>query len=306
MQRKRPYTRGWPLLAVVLVLIGSAFHPAAADDMELAEDSTLEGILRRGKLRVGFESGYWPFGMIDKRSGMRKRSISHGGLGHSSDGRRHGAQKVNIIGFDIDIAMEMAKELGVKLVPVDTLLPSIIPALKLGRFDIIMGGMSVTEARRQKIVFANPFMTVGQTILLNRKHAGQVRSYQDLNDPQYIVVSKPATTGEEAVRKFMPRCRYQPADTEYEGAAMVLNGEADAFVYDQPFNALFFAMHGKDSLIFLSETFTVEPLAWAIRKNDPDFLNWLNQFLEEIKADGRYDKIYNKWFNQTDWMKYVR
>ncbi|MBW2435421.1 MAG: transporter substrate-binding domain-containing protein, partial [Deltaproteobacteria bacterium] len=49
-----------------------------------------------------------------------------------------------------------------------------------------------------------------------------------------------------------------------------------------------------------------EPIAWAIRKNDPDFLKFLNGFLQDIKKDGRFDKIYNKWFISTDWFKYAR
>lgn len=200
----------------------------------------------------------------------------------------------------------MAKELGVKFVPVDTLWPSIIPALNLGRFDIIMSGMSVTAERKKKVDFADPYMMIGQTILLNKKHASVIKSYKDLNDPKYTVTSKPATTGEEAVKRLIPNGTYKPFDTEEECAMEVLNGRADAFVYDLPFNAVFIAMHGTDKLVFLDKPFTTEPLAWAIRKNDPDFLKWLNQFLKEIKEDGRYDKIYNKWFNNTDWFRFVR
>jgi hypothetical protein len=60
-------------------------------------------------------------------------------------------------------------------------------------------------------------------------------------------------------------------DTEIEGAMRVLEGTADAFVYDFPFNAVFRAMHPSNQLVFLDEPFTEEPIAWAIRKNDPDF-----------------------------------
>ena len=56
----------------------------------------------------------------------------------------------------------------------------------------------------------------------------------------------------------------------------------------------------------LREPFTQEELAWAIRKNDPDFLEWLNNFLGELRKDGRYEEIYNKWFNSTEWLKYVQ
>ena len=285
------------ILSVLWLVSGHT--PALAVDVELSKDSTLEGIIRRGELRIGLEAGYMPFEMIDKRSGLRQKEIRHGGF------RRKGRQ-LSLMGFDIDIGIEMAKALGVKPVFVDTLWPSIIPALKLGRFDIIYGGMSVTEARKTQVDFANPFMTVGQTVLLNAKHKNTVKSYEDLNDAKFVVVSKPGTTGEEAVQRLIYKATYETADTESDGAMRVLKGTADAFVYDLPFNAVFIAMHPSDQLIFLDKPFTKEPIAWAIRKNDPDFLKFLNSFLEEIKKDGRFDKIYKKWFINTDWFKHAR
>ena len=279
--------------------LGQGAEPALAADVELSKDSTLEGIIKRGELRIGLEVGYMPFEMIDKRSGLRQKGIRHGGF------RRKGRQ-LSLIGFDIDIGIEMAKALGVKPLFIDTLWPSIIPALKLGRFDIIFGGMSVTEARKTQVDFAKPFMTVGQTVLLNAKHKGKVKSYKDLNDSKFIVVSKPGTTGEEAVQRLIPRATYETEDTEIAGAMRVLKGTADAFVYDFPFNAVFAAMHPSDQLVFLSKPFTKEPIAWAIRKNDLDFMKFLNDFLTQLKADGRFDKIYNKWFNSSDWYRFVR
>ena len=279
--------------------LGQWNAPALAADVELSKDSTLEGIVRRGELRIGLEVGFMPFEMIDKRSGVRQKEIRHGGF------RRKGRQ-LSLIGFDIDMGIEMAKALGVKPVFVDTLWPSIIPALNLGRFDIIFGGMSVTESRKQNVDFADPFMTVGQTVLLSAKHKKAVTSYKDLNDPKFVVVSKPGTTGEEAVKKMIPKATYETVDTEIDGAMRVLEGTADAFVYDFPFNAVFSALHPSDQLIFLDTPFTKEPIAWAIRKNDPDFLKWLNNFLKEIKQDGRFEKMYDKWFENTDWFKYVR
>ena len=112
--------------------------------MALVEQSTLEGILQRGELRVGFESGYMPFEMTDKKG--------------------------NFVGFDIDVAKEMAKAMGVKFVPVNTAWDGIIPALTTKKFDIIMSGMTITQERNLKINFAEPYIIVGQTILLAKKH----------------------------------------------------------------------------------------------------------------------------------------
>jgi polar amino acid transport system substrate-binding protein len=289
------------ILVILLswLCLGQWNTPALSADVELSKDSTLEGIMQRGELRIGLEVGYMPFEMIDKRSGVRQKEIRHGGF------RRKGRQ-LSLMGFDIDMGIEMAKALGVKPVFVDTLWPSIIPALNLGRFDIIFGGMSVTEPRKEKVDFADPFMTVGQTVLLNAKHKKVVTSYKDLDDPKFVVVSKPGTTGEEAVKNMIPKATYETVDTEIDGGMRVLEGTADAFVYDFPFNAVFSAMHPSDQLIFLDTPFTKEPIAWAIRKNDPDFLKWLNNFLKEIKQDGRFEKMYGKWFENTDWFKYAR
>ena len=280
------------------LLPGEMTAPARAADAELAKNSTLEGIMRRGKLRIGLESGYLPFAMIDKRSGLRPRAVFHSGL------RKRG-RNVSLMGFDVDLGMALAKALGVKPAFYDTRWPAIIPALRLGRFDIIFGGMSITEARKKEVDFTDPLMTIGQTILLNAKHSDKVHSYKDLNDPRYVVVSKPATTGEEAVRKLIPKATYEPADTEAEGAMRVLRGTADAFVYDYPFNDIFSRLHPKAPIVFLDKPFTREQIAWAIRKNDPDFLKFLNEFIAQIKKDGRYSKIYNKWFVNTQWYKWV-
>lgn len=254
-----------------------AFSAAAwCADIELARQSTVEDILKRGELRVGFEAGYVPFEMTDK------------------NGR--------FVGFDIDMAKEMAKAMGVKFVPVNTAWDGIIPALLSNKFDVIMSGMTVTQERNLKVNFADPYIIVGQTILLSKKHEDTVKSYKDLNDSKYTVTSKLGTTGEQAVKRHIPKANYKSFETETEAFLEVLNGRADAYVYDLPNCVYLYAQQGKGKVIFLDEPFTYEPLAWALNKGDPDFLNWLNNFLRQVKNDGRYDRIYNKWIKGTDWM----
>lgn len=258
-----------------LLFVASAF----AADMAVWEKSTLNAIIKRKEIRVGLEAGYMPFELKDKKG--------------------------NIIGFDVDIAKEMAKELGVKLTLVNTAWDGIIPALLTNKFDIIMSGMTITPQRNMQVNFAEPYIVVGQTILLRKDLAGKVKSYKDLNDPKYTVVTKLGVTADFATKKLMPKAKLRLFETEQEAAMEVINGKADAFVYDLPYNAIFYAQN-KDKLVFLDKPFTYEPLAWAINKGDPDFLNWLNNFLMIIKGDGRYDAIYNKWFKTTDWLKEVQ
>nr|MBL0712285.1 transporter substrate-binding domain-containing protein [Desulfobacterales bacterium] len=157
-----------------------------------------------------------------------------------------------------------------------------------------------------KINFADPYIIVGQTILLNKKHAGIVKSFKDLNDPKFTITSKLGTTGEKAIKRLLPKATYKSFEVASEAALEVLNGKADAMISDLPFCASFMAQQGAGKLIFLDEPFTYEPLAWAIRKGDPDFMNWLNNFLKQMKNDGGYDKIYNKWITSTDCIQEVQ
>ncbi len=250
---------------------------AVASDIELAKKSPLEKILKRGEFIVGLEAGYMPFEMVDKKG--------------------------NIVGFDVDMAEEMAKAMGVTLKLVNTAWDGIIPALTTKKFDIIMSGMTINQERNLKINFADPYIIVGQTILLNKKHAGKITSYEQLNDSKYIITSKLGTTGEQAVKNRIPKAVYKSFEDSSTAALEVAAGKADAMIYDLPFCVTFMARQGEGKVIFLDEPFTYEPLAWGIRKGDPDFLNWLDNFLRQMKNDGRYDKIYKKWITGTDWIK---
>jgi len=257
-------------------IIGFLFATSAIGaDINLAKKSTVENILKRGELRVGFESGYVPFEMTNKKG--------------------------EFIGFDMDYGRRLAKDMGVKFVPINTAWDGIIPALMTDKFDIIMGGMTITQERNLKVNFADPYIVVGQTILLNKKHQNAVLSYKDLNNPKYIVTSRMGTTGEQAIKRYIPKATYKGFESEAEAGLEVINGKADALVYDLPFCGFLYGSQGQGKTIFLSDPFTYEPLAWAVKKGDPDFMNFLNNFLRQTKGDGFYDRMYKKWITGTKW-----
>jgi polar amino acid transport system substrate-binding protein len=268
--------KGLVLGLIALTVVGFLFATSAfSADIDLAKKSTIEQIMKRGELRVGFESGYVPFEMTNKKG--------------------------EFIGFDMDYGRRLAKAMGVKFVPINTAWDGIIPALMTGKFDIIMGGMTITQERNLKVNFATPYIVVGQTILLNKKLKDQVSSYKDLNNPKFILTSRMGTTGEQAIKKYIPKATYKGFESEAEAGLEVINGKADALVYDLPFCGFLYGSQGKDKTIFLSDPFTFEPLAWAINKGDPDFLNYLNNFLRQSKGDGFYDRMYKKWITGTKW-----
>jgi len=247
---------------------------AFAADIELAKKSTLEQILKRGELRVGMEAGYQPFEMQD--------------------------EKGNIVGFDVDMAYEMGKAIfgkgGEKKVKiVNTAWDGIIPALMTGKFDIIMSGMTVLQSRNLKVNFCEPYYYIGQCLLINKKNHGKIKSIADLNKKGMIITSKLGVTGAFTAEKLAPKATLRLFKTEAEGALQVANGLADAFIYDEPQVRVFAAKY-KDKTEGIFKPITFEPLAWAINKGDPDFMNWLNNFLRQVRGDGRWEQLKKKWF----------
>lgn len=257
---------------------------AVVTAMALSAGSVMAGALdeiqKRGKLRVGMEPGYMPFELTN--------------------------QKGEIIGFDVDMVKRMAKAMGVELEIVSTAWDGIIPALLTEKFDIIASGMTLTQQRNLSINFAAPYIEIGQSVIISNKVAGEVKSYKDLNDPKYTVASKLGTTGEQATKRMISKAKYVSFETEQEGVLEVVNGKIDAFIYDMPFNTVAVAQRGIGKVTHLDTAFTFEPLAWAVRKGDPDFLNWLNNFMYQVRHDGTYDKIYKKWFQDDAWIKEIQ
>ena len=261
---------------LTLTIIGSfCLGSAMAFTIEdLAKESTIEKILKRGQLLVGMEAGYQPFEMQD--------------------------EKGNIVGFDVDMAYEMGKaifgkggEKKVKLI--NTAWEGIIPSLMTYKFDIIMSGMTVLQSRNLKVNFCDPYYYIGQCLLINKKDKDKYKSYKDLNKKGIVVTSKLGVTGAFTAERLMPKATLRLFKSEAEGALQVANGLADAFIYDEPQVRVNAAKYKKDT-IGIFEPLTYEPLAWAIRKGDPDFLNWLNNFLAQVRGDGRWDQLKQKWF----------
>ena len=259
-----------------LILIGSFCMSSAMafSSEDLARASAIEEILKRGKLLVGLEAGYQPFEMQD--------------------------EKGNIVGFDVDMAYELGKAIfgkgGEKKVEIlNTAWEGIIPSLMTHKFDIIMAGMTVLQSRNLKVNFCEPYYYIGQCLLINKKDKDKYKSYKDLNKKGIIVTSKLGVTGAFTAERLMPKAELRLFKTEAEGALQVANGLADAYIYDEPQIRVFAAKY-KDTTMGLFEPLTYEPLAWAIRKGDPDFLNFLNNFLRQLHGDGRWDQLKQKWF----------
>ena len=260
------------LLAALAFLAWAVEAPfAAVTPFEIFEGSNLNQVIKRNKLIVGMEVAFFPF--------------------------EYANEKGEPIGLDVDIAQLAAKEMGVEFEIRDMEFSGLIPALQGGKIDMIISGMTRTLTREKTVSFTQPYFETGLCVLLNKKKAPNVQDVKELNSPDRILAVKLGTTGDLITGKLFPKAQVNRYKEETACVREVVTGRADAFLYDQ----LSISKHQKENpeaTRALLQPFTYEPYSIAIRKGDADFLGWLNLFLQTIKADGRYQELYQKYFRE--------
>jgi len=209
-------------------------------------------------------------------------------------------------GLDVDLANMLAHFMGVK---VRFVMPETydqqIPKLMAGETDIIMAAMTRTVERGLLVSFTKPYFEVSQAALARRDKVPEgADSYFDLLDVQGLRLGvKSGTTHESFARQLFPDNVIKLYPTATAAAYAVVQGEIDAMVADSPFVQVWRNTHIQhySSITALLAPVTREFYAFAIRQGDPDFLNWLNLFVDQISTDGTLELLKFEYFEQMAW-----
>jgi polar amino acid transport system substrate-binding protein len=264
------------VIAMILSIITGLACLSYAGELQqqLVKESTIEQVIKRGTLRVGM-STFVPWAMKDKTG--------------------------KLIGFEIDVAQQLAADMGVKIEFVPTKWAGIIPALLTGKFDVIIGGMSVRPDRNLKVNFTLPYDYAGQSIVANKKTAAGFSSLADFNRPDITIAARLGSTAADAANKYMPAAQKKFFDDEAQVIQEVVNGRAHAAVASAPLPA-FQAIKYPDQLFLpITGTFTKEPIGFAVRKGDFDTLNYFNNWIRVTEAKGWLAERKQYWFETKDW-----
>jgi polar amino acid transport system substrate-binding protein len=268
---RKGFLGAW-IAVLVLVFATSLFAQDVAQ--KLTAESTVEQIMKRGVLRVGM-STFVPWAMKDKTG--------------------------KLIGFEIDVAERLAKDMGVKTEFVPTQFSGIIPALLTGKFDVIITGLGVTAERALKVNYTMPYDYTGMSIVAHKKLAAGFKSLEDFNKPDVTIAVRMGATPVAAVKKFMPKAKMRQFDDQSQAYQELLNGNAHAVVGSAPL-PLFQAQKYPDTLFMpVRGNFTVEPVGFAVKKGDPDTLNYFNNWIIIVQSEGWLKDRKSYWFETQDW-----
>ena len=255
-------------VSVISGLVLAAFFFGTA----LAE--TPDGIRERGVLRVGTAGDYQPMSYLDPETGK-------------------------YVGFDAELAEDLAAVLGVDIEYVPTSWPTLTEDTLAGKFDLAICGITVTDARKEAALMSDGYLENGKTVLCRAEDAEKYISLEAINRPEVRVMENPGGLNEKFARENLPEATLIIHDVNQEIPGLVAAGEADVMI-TEVMEAGYYT--GKDQRLaapLIHEPFTQGELGVLMPKGNEELLAYVNEFLAAEKESGRMDELAEKYIYLT-------
>ena len=202
-----------------------------------------------------------------------------------------------IVGIEADLAQAVGKETGMDIRFVEMPWEALEKALNDEKIDVIMSGVSITQARQQRMDFSKPYMVIGQMVMIKADnimtHSSRLSMYKA--GRRFGVENN--TTGQQYVKNTFQAAEIKSYPSVEDGVAALKAGEIDYFVHDAPTVWKYTVLpKTQDHELFgLYEYMTEEPLAWAVKKGNTQLRDKLNNALDKMQQQGLVQGITNKW-----------
>jgi polar amino acid transport system substrate-binding protein len=266
-------------LAFAALAVIVPFNSFAQDmQQKLSADSVIETIKKRGAIRVGMAT-FVPWAMRDKKG--------------------------ELIGFEIDVAKKLAEDMDVEIEYVPTAWDGIIPALLAGKFDVIIGGMTITPARNLTVNFSAPYAHSSLGVMASKKLSEGLVWPDDYNSSDVTFVCRRGATPCSYIQQQFPKATLRQFDDQGQTLQEVLNGNAHALLGSQPLPA--FTIYDNPEAVFSPTDDKIDPgnEGFALRKGDPDALNFFNNWILINTSNGWLEARHQYWFGGRPWANQV-
>ena len=259
----------------ISMLAGCGSSSNESTTSESKEDTSLTDVQAAGHFTLGLDADFAPMGFTDDNG--------------------------EIVGFDIDLAKAVGEKMGVdvEVKPIDW--DSKDMELSSGKIDVIWNGFSITDERRQEVLFSNPYLSTKQSIVVKKgsditkkaDQAGKKIALQDGSTSEDALKADTATyesVGDDNISRFKENSQV---------LMEVDSGRADAAVIDEVFVRYYLQKENLlDKYTVLEEGFDEEDYGVGGRKGDYALMEAINKALDECKADGTTSEISKKWFGE--------
>ncbi|ANI13865.1 cystine transporter subunit [Pseudomonas citronellolis] len=254
--------RGFIFAGLTLALGASFLGQQASADEEL-----LKQIQGNGAIKVGLEGTYPPFSFVDENG--------------------------KLSGFEVDFAELLAKELGVKAKLQPTKWDGILAALESKRLDVVINQVTISEERKKKYDFSEPYTVSGIQALVRKGDESKYDTPEKLAGVKVGVGL--GTNYEQWLKQNVPQAdvrTYEDDPTKFQD---LRSGRIDVILVDR-LAAFDMVNKTKGAMALTGAPFARQEAGIALRKGNPELLGALNKAIEKFKADGSLKKLSEKWF----------
>jgi polar amino acid transport system substrate-binding protein len=245
-------------------------------------ETTLEKINRTGILTIGTRTGVSGFAFINKNNEW--------------------------VGFSIDlveqaIAPEISKKLGkpIKVEKKESTPPTRISLLTSNAVDLVAETMTDTRTRRESVDFSLTYFVTGGQFLV--KKGSPIKGVHDIAGKRIAALQ--GSTTARVIREKYPSAQLQEFPDQPAAFQALTQGKVDAYTGDGTYLAgLIGKAPNPGDWVIVGDFYTYEPYGMAMRKNEADFRNLVNNGLMEAIETGKYFELYEKWFGSKGEVPY--
>ena len=257
------------MLRILTRLVAALLLSAASAHAE--QPSRLDDIVKRGMLRVGMTGDYPPFSYLDKANSKFR-------------------------GFDVDMAEVLGNALGVKVAYVQTAWPRLMQDFDADKFDIAMGGISITPDRQQHGIFSTPVMRDGKTPIARCADKGKYDTIADIDKLGTRVIVNPGGSNERFARANIKNAELKTYNDNVTIFDEIAKGNADLMMTDASETRFQQELHaGVLCAVHPDKPFDFSEKAYWLQR-DAALKAFVDQWLHISMEDGTFKRIFATWF----------
>ena len=206
-----------------------------------------------------------------------------------------------LLGFEVDVARQLAADMGVKAQIFSYDVDRLVPALEAGDIDIIAAGLTITPERALHVNFSNPYAESGIGLATHVERTTSVTDIQALDIDTITIAAVEGSVGVQLARRLWPRARVQTFQSVEAASRALVAGDVHGYVEDEPVPTFLALEHPGVVDVPTGRPLLVSPAGFAVNKGDPDFLAFLNAWITARNADTWLPTTASYWFESLRW-----
>lgn len=268
---KRHFRIAGFLLLTAVLTGGAVTLTSCSEKTVVAQQTTIQLIQQRGVLLVGTTGDYRPLTYRE------------------ADG--------TYWGFGIELADTFASRLGVSVQFVPTSWPTLTADVLSDpqKFDLAMGGITITDARCETMLMSDGYLANGKTILCRTEDTARFRSLEDIDRPEVRVMINPGGTNEQFAREHLTHATLIVHQQNEEIPTLIAEGEADVMITEITEAPWYVQNDPRLAAPLIDEPFTHGEIGVLMRCGLEDLLRFVNQVIAQMKADGSLRRLHEKY-----------